>query len=140
MTWSEISSLVDAELEKLQEDVPNLHEIAHRREMIAETLLAFECAEAELVDEAVRIFSTTRKWPGLSTTARTMLVLRLEYASGLCALFESQPRCPFRIVPSPSLDIPEEHVLQWLLTSAWHTDGFPRLHDTAERILRSRGT
>jgi hypothetical protein len=136
MTWREISFLIDAQLNVQQQGVPNLHELAYRKELLAETLLTFECSEAEVVDAAVLQFCATRKWPSLSAIAQAMLVLRLEFAAGLCALFDSQPDSDQRVVPEPSLDIPEEHVLAWLLINAWHTEGFPRLHDTAERILR----
>ena len=139
MTWRETQALLDAEIKTLQDGVPNLHELASPREAIPDALLELEEAESETVDSAVRTFCGTRQWPELSLAARTLLVLRLEYAAGLCFLFSLKPQDRnLQIVPDPSMDTPEEYVLMWLLTTAWHNEGFASLHNTSERILLER--
>ncbi len=61
-----------------------------------------------------------------------MLILRLEYAQGLCALLGEHPEFYRGMVSEPSLDIPEEYVLRWLLIFAWLSEGFPQIHRTLE--------
>ncbi len=137
MSWKELQSILNSELEALAPRVPNIHQLAHSRDLIPDTLLDLEHASTGAVDAAVAQFAHTRAWPGLSPVERTMLAFRLEHACGLCALFLMGEGDPMRVIAEPSLDIPEEYVLEWLLTTAWHNAGFLQLHDTIERTLRS---
>ena len=136
MTWDEISQLLDAELEDLQIGAPDLAQLAHRLDLVPDMLLDLEHHTNAALDAAVLEFAATRKWPPLSPTEQTMLVFRLEYAASLSSLFGHQPYAFRGVMPQPSLDVPEEHILEWLLTYAWQIDGFPALHDTCARLLR----
>lgn len=137
MTWTEASQLSDQELNALQDGMPDLPQLAPWLHLIPNTLLDLEGRTTAAVDEAVLWFAATRKWPRLSQDERSMLVFRLEYAASLSFLLGQHVSGLARVVPEPSLDVADEHILEWLLIHAWHLDGFGTLHETTQRLLRS---
>ncbi len=127
--------MLDQQLRLLQAGASDLHQLAPRIADIPETFLDHENYTEHTLDAMVREFAETGRWPALSPVERTMLVFRLEYASSLAHLLGHLPEHFSGVIAEPSLDVPEERVLEWLLNEAWHSEGFSTIHDTCTRLL-----
>ena len=140
MTWLEVGELLRGEGDRFLKTpgVPDLSALTDEVARLPEVLLDLEQQTFGAVDEAARHFARTRQWPVLTTDQRTMLVFRLEYAASLCLLLGNPLPEYQTVIPEPSLDVPEEHLIEWALIHAWDAAGFQGIHDTLDRALSGR--
>jgi len=68
--------------------------------------------------KAVAYFVEHKKWPALTRNEQAFMLLRLEWAVSLANGISA---C--KGILDPSLDIPEEHMLEWLLIPSWDETG-----------------
>lgn len=80
---------------------------------IPEWIEAVPFHDVTVVDEAIRTYASTRKWPALENDQKAQLHLRLQSAMELLAALPSKG-------PGPN---DEEHALHMLLIDYWHGKG-----------------
>ena len=116
MTWGELSDFLHLQRQGIE---PRLvSEFARIGEKRADTFKRLEKATRESLDEVVRKFAKTKKWPALSDKQVTMLYLRLSYGVDLAMALSTCKTGLF-----PALKNRDSEMIQWLLNEAWDYPG-----------------
>jgi hypothetical protein len=130
MNWGEIAELCHAESRRIRRELPGMATFFPPRCDIAETFLALERENNDVVGIAVRQFAMHRTWPKMTGVERAMLCFRLDFAATLANLLFEQP-APWTDVEDQGDD---EERLGWLMLFAWEHQGFSALHDNLGRF------
>jgi hypothetical protein len=118
MTWRELGDFLHLQRRAIE---PRLvADFARIGEKRADTFKRLEKATRELLDEAVRKFAKTKKWPALSDEQVTMLYLRLSYGVDLALALSTCKTGLF-----PALKNHDSEMIQWALNEAWDYPGQP---------------
>jgi hypothetical protein len=116
MTWRELSNFLHLQRQGIE---PRLvSDFARIGEKRADTFKRVEKATRESLDEAVRQFAKTKRWPALSDKQVTMLYLRLSYGVDLAMALSTCKTGLF-----PTLKNRDLQMIQWLLNQAWDYPG-----------------
>jgi len=129
MTWRELSDFLQLQRQGIE---PRLvSDFARIGEKRADTFKRLEKVTRESLDEAVRKFAKTKKWPALSDQQVTMLYLRLSYGVDLAMALSTCKTDLF-----PPLKNRDSEMIRWLLNQAWDYPGqvhMLRLYSEARR-------
>jgi hypothetical protein len=131
MTWRELSDFLHLQRRAL-EPRP-ISDFARIGEKVAGTFKRLEKATRESLDEAVREFTKTKKWPTFSDEQVIMLYLRLSYGVDLAMALSTCKTGLF-----PTLKNRDSEMIQWLLNEAWDYPGQPhtlRLYSEKRRTF-----
>jgi hypothetical protein len=135
VNWGELAECCAQELERMRAGLPDAATYFPSAHNVISTLLHHEQSTDGKVSAAIRQFAARRTWPPLTDLERTMLCFRLEWAADLADLLWQQPR-PWSDTNDPTHD---EERLGWVMLFAWSHVGFPRLHESLQRLLQQRG-
>jgi hypothetical protein len=92
--------------------------VASALEMSAE-----EQRHAARVDEIVRGFARTRRWPSLDEKERFYLRERIRFAYEYCRIAETCASRPLLLATRPQIAAPDRRLIEWLLIDVWRQSG-----------------
>jgi hypothetical protein len=116
MTWRELSDFLHLQRRAIEpRSVSYFARIGEKR---ADTFKRLEKATRGSLDEVVRKFAKTKKWPTLSDEQITMLYLRLSYGVDLAMALSTCKTGLF-----PALKNRDSEMIQWALNEAWDYPG-----------------
>ena len=116
MTWRELSDFLHLQRQGIKPRLVSEYSlIGEKRE---DTFKRLEKATRGSLDEVVRRFAKTKKWPVLSNEQVTVLYLRLSYGVDLAMALSTCKTGLF-----PALKKRNSKMIQWLLNEAWDYPG-----------------
>lgn len=116
MTWRELGDFLH--LQRLGIEPRLVSDFARIGEKRANTFRRLEKATRESLNEVVRKFAESKKWPALSDKQATMLYLRLSYGVDLAMALSTCKTGLF-----PALKNRDSEMIRWLLNEAWDYPG-----------------
>ena len=123
MTWETLTNLLSREFRNLRR-VPvvsfgfSTQPVTNAEELRSEELLC-----AARVDNLVRDFARTRRWPALDEKDRFFLRERIRFAYEYCSIAEISVRRPITLATRPQIWNEQRRLLEWLLIDAWRKSG-----------------
>ena len=118
MTWRALGDYLHSQ--RLSFDPRSISDFARIGEKKAGTFKRLEKATRKCLDEAVREFAKTKRWPILSQEETTMLYFRLSYGVDLAMALSTCTTGLF-----PALKKRNADMIQWALNEAWDYPGQP---------------
>ena len=118
MTWRALGDYLHSQ--RLSFDPRSISNFARIGEKKADTFKRLERATRKCLDEAVREFAKTKRWPVLSQEETTMLYFRLSYGVDLAMALSTCTTGLF-----PALKKRDSEMIQWALNEAWDYPGQP---------------
>ena len=127
MTWRELSDFLHLQRRAIE---PRLvADFARIGEKRADTFKRLEKTTRESLDEVVRKFAKTKKWPALTDEQTLMLYFRLGYGVDLALALSTCTTGLF-----PTLENRDSEMIQWAVNEAWDYPGIPHtLRSFSER-------
>jgi len=125
MNWKKWPNLLEHEADMLSNDYKGLLALLKLEERHLDwgcPFAEFEDQSREEVEEAIRQFAKTGKWPLLSQVGGAMLTERVMFARGL--MKELQWYAQELKMGAPTKDMDEEETICWFMIDAWDKFGF----------------
>ena len=135
MNWKKWPKLLEYQWEILGKDYQCLLGLLKLKESHLDWGCAIDDFEDECreeVEEAIRQFASTGKWPLLSPIGGAMLLERLSFATGL--MDELHWYAKQWKMGAPTKEMDEEETICWFLIDAWDKFGFDNLNCTVRAI------
>jgi hypothetical protein len=123
MTWKTLTDLLAREFRNLRRMPVVTFGFASAPVLDAEELRAEELQLAGRVDEIVRGFGKTKRWPALDEKERFFLRERIRFAYEYASLAEFSVRRPVSIATRSQIWNEQRRLVEWLLIDVWRSSG-----------------
>lgn len=123
MTWKTLLDLLACEFRRLPKIPVVTFGFASQPVESVKELRQEELRCAERVDNIVRDFARTRRWPALDEKDRFFLRERIRFAYEYATIAEITAPRPLKIAGRPQIVNSHRRVLEWLLIEVWRESG-----------------
>lgn len=123
MTWKTLTDLLAREFRNLRRVPVVTFGFSNAPVLDAHELKREELQMAERVDQMVRDFARTRRWPALDEKTRFFLRERIRFAYEYASIAELTVRNPVSIAGRPHIWNAQRRMLEWLLIDVWRHSG-----------------
>jgi hypothetical protein len=123
MTWKTLTDLLAREFRAIR-CIPVVNfGFSSQPVTDAEELRREEAGTAERVNQLVRDFARTRRWPALDEKERFFLRERIRFAYEYAAIAEISARRPLALAKRPHIANAQRRILEWILIDVWSESG-----------------
>lgn len=123
MTWKTLSHILASEFQRVRRAPVVSFGFSNAAVGSAAEMSAEELRHAARVDEVVKAFARTRRWPALDEKERFYLRERIRFAYEYCRIAETAGGRPLKLAGRAQIANEQRRLMEWLLIDVWRQSG-----------------